>query len=232
MAPGKRILPYYVLSLAKVMSDQSKGKSLVSIMFRIFLALFLSLWATLVAAQNEYQARPGDTLRIEVLEDPGLNRAVTILPDGRFSFPFAGSLRAQGQTVGQIERSISNAISSSFASPPTVFVSIQPAFTEPSAPASAVSGNTIDVFFVGEVNNSGKVAVQRGTTLLQAIAISGGVSRFAAIKRIQLRRTDPQTRVQRVTILNYRALANGAVTNDIELRDGDVILVPERRLFE
>ena len=33
-------------------------------------------------------------------------------------------------------------------------------------------------------------------------------------------------------ILNYKALANGAVTADIELRDGDVILVPERRLFE
>ena len=46
-----------------------------------------------------------------------------------------------------------------------------------------------------------------------------------------LRRTGSDG-VQRVTILNYKALADGAVTNDIELRDGDVILVPERRLFE
>ncbi|MEP4037555.1 SLBB domain-containing protein, partial [Pseudophaeobacter sp.] len=85
--------------------------------------------------------------------------------------------------------------------------------------------------FVGEVNNSGIVQIKPGTTLLQAVAISGGVTRFAAIKRIQLRRTGTDG-VQRVTILNYKALANGAVTNDIALRDGDVILVPERRLFE
>ena len=76
------------------------------------------------------------------------------------------------------------------------------------------------------------MAVTPGTTLLQAVAISGGVSRFAAVKRIQLRRTNPSTGVQNVTILNYKALANGAVTTDIELKDGDVILVPERRLFE
>ena len=89
----------------------------------------------------------------------------------------------------------------------------------------------MDVYFVGEINNPGVVQVERGTTLLQAVAISGGVSRFAAIKRIQLRRTGADG-VQRVTILNYKALADGAVTTDIELKDGDVILVPTRRLFE
>ena len=59
------------------------------------------------------------------------------------------------------------------------------------------------------------------------VAISGGVSRFAAIKRIQLRRTGADG-VQRVTILNYKALADGAVTTDIELKDGDVIEVDLR----
>jgi polysaccharide export outer membrane protein len=109
-------------------------------------------------------------------------------------------------------------------------VGVQPLRDE-AATAEARQGPTIEVFFVGEVNRPGMVEVRQGTTLLQAVAISGGVSRFAAIKRIQLRRTGADG-VQRVTFLNYRALADGAVTTDIELRDGDVILVPERRLFE
>jgi polysaccharide export outer membrane protein len=167
---------------------------------------------------------------IEVLEDATLNRSVAVLPDGRFSFPFAGSVRAGGRTVSEIQTDLASAITSNFVAPPNVFVAVQPAEREPTA--TTALGDTIDVYFLGEVNNPGLVAVTPGTTLLQAVAIGGGVSRFAAVKRIQLRRTNPSTGVQNVTILNYKALANGAVTTDIELKDGDVILVPERRLFE
>ena len=193
--------------------------------------LILAFWAGLALAQGEYRVKNGDTLTIEVLEDSSLNRAVQVLPDGRFNFPFAGSIQAAGLNASQIENAITAAIQSNFANPPTVFVGVRP-FLEAPLPQQAITGPSIDVYFVGEVNNPGLVAVKPGTTLLQAVAISGGVSRFAAVKRIQLRRTDPTSGVQRVTILNYKALANGAVTTDIELKDGDVILVPERRLFE
>ena len=179
-------------------------------------------------AQGDYRIRAGDVLQIEVLEDPSLNRAVAVLPSGEISFPFAGSVRASGQSISQVQATLRNALSPNFASPPTVFIGVQPV-QDPNA--QALDGPTIDVYFVGEVNSPGRVQVEAGTTLLQAVAISGGVSRFAAVKRIQLRRTGADG-VQRVTFLNYRALADGAVTTDIELKDGDVILVPERRLFE
>ena len=197
----------------------------------IMVSLIAVLWATLALAQSEYKVQPGDTLTIEVLEDGSLNRAVQVLPDGRFNFPFAGSVQAAGRSAGEIENAVTLAIQSNFANPPTVFVGVRPREVLPQTALSGADGLGINVYFVGEVNNPGLIAVQPGTTLLQAVAISGGVSRFAAIKRIQLRRTDAQG-VQRVTFLNYKALADGAVTTDIELEDGDVILVPERRLFE
>ncbi len=72
-----------------------------------------------------------------------------------------------------------------------------------------------------------------GTTILQALSQSGGFTNFAATRRIQLRRTDRQTGRQSVVVINYKAIAAGAVvTNDFALADGDVIVVPERRLFE
>ncbi len=181
-------------------------------------------------AQGDYRIREGDVLQIEVLEDPSLDRAVVVLPNGQISFPFAGTIRAGGQTIGQVQAALRNALASNFASPPTVFVGVQPLRNE-QALLEAELGPLIDVYFVGEVNRPGLIQVKQGTSLLQAVAISGGVSRFAAIKRIQLRRTGADG-VQRVTFLNYKALADGAVTTDIELKDGDVILVPERRLFE
>lgn len=181
-------------------------------------------------AQSDYRIRPGDVLLIEVLEDPSLDRSVSVLPNGQISFPFAGSLNAGGRTISQVQATLQTALSSNFAAPPTVFVGVQPLRDE-DALADSRLGPTIEVYFVGEVNRPGMVEVRKGTTLLQAVAVSGGVSRFAAIKRIQLRRTGADG-VQRVTFLNYKALADGAVTTDIELKDGDVILVPERRLFE
>jgi polysaccharide export outer membrane protein len=199
---------------------------------QFFLVVALLIGAFAAQAQSDYKIRSGDVLQIEVLEDPSLNRSAAVLPNGQISFPFAGTLVAGGRTIGQVQADIRDAISPNFANPPTVFVGVQPRQDPAPVAGSGISGPSIDVYFVGEVNNPGMVEVKRGTTLLQAVAISGGVSRFAAVKRVQLRRTDSKTGVQTVTILNYKALSNGAVTTDIELKDGDVILVPERRLFE
>jgi polysaccharide biosynthesis/export protein len=92
---------------------------------------------------------------------------------------------------------------------------------------------TIDVYFIGEVANSGLVQVPRGTTVLQALALSGGFTRFAATKRIQLRRTDPASGQQNVFTIDYSAIERGAAgIGSSVLADGDVIIVPERRLFE
>ena len=197
----------------------------------ILSGLLFAVIGTLAAAQSEYRIQPGDSLQIEVLEDSSLNRAVVVLPDGRFNFPFAGSVQASGRTATQIQSAVAQGIGPNFATTPTVFVSVRPGVASLET-GQLSAGEAIEVFFLGEVNSPGVILVKRGTNLLQAMAIGGGVTRFAAVKRIQVRRTNPQTGVQNVITLNYQALANGTASNSIELRDGDVILVPERRLFE
>ena len=94
------------------------------------------------------------------------------------------------------------------------------------------TSRTIDIYFLGEVAAPGLKEVAPGTTFLQAIAQSGGFSKFAATKRIQLRSTDAAG-VPTVMSVNYKAISNGArISHDPRLWEGDVILVPERRLFE
>lgn len=201
-----------------------------------FLALIAACMATVAAAQQDYIVRPGDTLRIEVLEDTSLNRNVIVLPDGRFSFPFAGTVRAGGRSLGQIESAVSGAISSNFATKPNVFasiVSLRESKPRTARRAGVAAPATISVYFLGEVAKPGKKNVAPGTNLLQALAEGGGFSNFAATKRIQIRRTDPKTGQQTLHTINYRALTRGAaLRSNIVLQEGDVILVPERRLFE
>jgi polysaccharide export outer membrane protein len=202
-------------------------------LFKLFsLILAFVAMALPAAAQDGYKIRPGDKLAIEVVQDPSLNRTTLVLPDGRFSFPPAGTLSASGRTIGQVQGAVASAIQSNFSVPVDVFVSVEPAPVTPRA-TGPIAPTTMSVYFLGEIGSPGPKELPLETTLLQALSTSGGFTNFAATKRVQLRRTNPTTGLQSVFLVNYDALANGAeLRNDLPLQDGDVILVPERRLFE
>jgi len=183
------------------------------------------------ASAQSYQLQPGDILRIEVIEDPTLNRDVLISPDGRFSVPLAGSIRAAGRSVDQVQGLLTDALANNFASRPTVFVGLtrvgeQPFAEEEEAPELHA------IYVLGEVASPGRIDVEPGTDILQLFALIGGFTDFAALKRIQLRRLDAHG-TEEIYALNYEAIERGlSPYGRAELRDGDTFIVPTRRLFE
>lgn len=182
------------------------------------------------AAQDGYRIKPGDLLRVEVLEDANLNRNVLVLPDGNIALPMAGTLHAGGQTVSQVQAALTAKLGPSFAAEPNVFVGVD-RLAEP-RPVATGSGRAagvpaIVVYVMGEAAKPGKYDLVRGSTLLQALAATGGFSKFAATKRIQLRRGEA------VYNFDYKAMEQGKVgLSNTTLVDGDVIVIPQRRLFE
>jgi polysaccharide biosynthesis/export protein len=67
--------------------------------------------------------------------------------------------------------------------------------------------------------------------LMQAIALAGGLGPFAAKNRIQVRRRDAAG--EQIFAFNYRAYeACADIEGNVVLHAGDVIIVPERGLFE
>ena len=187
-------------------------------------------WAAAALGQGNYSIQPGDQLSIEVLEDPNLNRTVLVAPDGRVSFPLAGNVQAGGRTIPQVEAALRSALSDDFANPPNVFVAL---VGSPLGPEAIDQGDLITVYLLGEVNQPGPVEVEAGSTLLQTLSRSGGFTPFAATKRIQLRRTDAATGAQSLVEIDYRSISRGSrILAEPTMREGDVILVPERRLFE
>lgn len=198
-------------------------------MFRIVFGAVLALvFAGSAFAQGSYTIAPGDVLQIEVLEDPSLNRSALVLPDGQVSFPLAGTVQAGGRSIEQFRNSLASQLAPNFATEPTVFVSV----AQLSAGEAETPEDTIDVYAIGEFAQPGKFEIEPGTSLLQFLAASGGFTRFAATKRIQLRRQDRAGREQ-VYRFNYDALERGGRMNgQIILQPGDVVVAPERRLFE
>jgi polysaccharide biosynthesis/export protein len=192
----------------------------------LFAVLVSILTAPLALAQSaSYRIQEGDVLAITVLEDDTLDRQSLVLPDGRISVPLAGSVAARGMTLEAVERTIADKLASNFAVRPNVFVSV--------VNVAEDVDDTFPIYVLGQVGAPGLVEVEAGTTLLQAVALAGGVDRFAATKRIQLRRTDSKTGQEKLFLFNYNAVERGgSIQSMITLREGDVIIVPERRLFE
>ena len=189
------------------------------VLFAIFLVLICIGFAS---AQGSYRLQPGDSVEIWVGQDASLNRTLIVGPDGRISMPLAGHLQASGMTLQQLERSLKSRLQKNFTADLDLTIMIVTAVDED---AERI------VYLTGEISRPGPIVLNRPTTVLQAIAMAGGVGQFAAKKRIQIRRTINGEQV--LLPFNYRDVEKGRVLQgDIFLHDGDVIVVPERGLFE
>ena len=191
-------------------------------------SLLTLVFVTTAALAQDYRVKPGDILRVEVIEDSSLNRTVLVSPDGRIALPGAGAVRAAGRTIEQIQATLTAALAGNFTVTPNVFVGIeQLAPRDPVIPAPPEPDPVVAIFVVGEANNVGRIELEPGTTLLQAFAQFGGFTNFAATKRIQLRRG------AEIYTVSYDAILDGSSPNGgVLLAEGDVIIVPQRTLFE
>ena len=200
-------------------------------MIRIILGVLLAtIVSTGAFAQSSYQIRSGDSLQIEVLEDPGLNRSVLVLPDGSINFPLVGTIPAAGRSIDAVKADLAAALAGNFAAPPNVFVGIG-TLAAPRAVRAAGAARTISVYAMGEVTTPGKADVAPGTTVLQLLAQAGGFTRFAAQKRVQLRRTT-KGGAEQIYLFNYNGIGTSGIAGSTRLQAGDVIVVPQRKLFE
>lgn len=183
-----------------------------------------------LAQSGNYLIQTGDILSVEVLEDASLNRELLVLPDGKVTMPLAGSVIAAGRTVAQVKAALTSRLTANFSLDPNVYVSVRKlAARTPRAPEEPLRHT---VYVLGEVKKPGRMQVEPGTTVLQFFAQMGGFTNFAALRRIQLRRTTAQGREHLYT-LNYKAIESGQSPNGLtEIRDGDVFVVPQRKLFE
>lgn len=200
---------------------------------RACFALCLAVLAltTQVAAQGTYRIQPGDVLRVEVLEDESLNRELLVLPDGRISMPLAGNIKASGRTISQVQRAITTGLSNNFSLTPTVYVGVSRVVEPEEVPQVEEVTEMLGIYVLGETSRTGLIEVEPGTTVLQVFAQMGGFTNFAAKRRIQLRRKTETG--ERIYTLNYKHIERGKSAAGLAtVMDGDVFVVPQRRLFE
>ena len=87
------------------------------------------------------------------------------------------------------------------------------------------------IYVTGEVAKPGQYEIKTAVNVLQAIAMSGGLGPFAAERRIKIRRKTAGREI--LLHFDYAAFVSGKnLSSNIKLHAGDVVIVPERGLFE
>lgn len=85
------------------------------------------------------------------------------------------------------------------------------------------------VFYIrGEVNRPSAFVLERGMTVMRAVAVAGGLTQFANRKEVQLVRSHEGGALENIAV-NLKAIEDGK-TADVALLADDVIIVP-RRIF-
>jgi len=189
------------------------------------LIILLTLCVSASGAWAQATLKPGDTLSISVLQDPKLDRQVIVDSGGQIAFPLAGHIRAEGLSAQGLENILKSRLQKNYKDEA---LDVTVALANLTSPEDDLKPK---VFVTGEVLRPGPYVVRQRTTLMQAISLAGGLGPFAAKRRVQVRRQTASG--ETIFMFDYRAYEAGQdLEGNISLRAGDVILVPERGLFE
>lgn len=165
-------------------------------------------------AGDDYLIGPGDTLQIFVWQSPDLSGPVVVRPDGRISTPLVEDLVAVGKTPARLATDIEATLAEFIRSP------------EVSVIVSTALGSLSQVQVIGQVVRPSGVPFRAGLRVLDVLLEVGGLTEFAAPNRTRLIRTE-NSRERKIKIKLGDLLDDGDLTQNIELKPGDVIVVPQ-----
>lgn len=179
----------------------------------------LSLIAALVfapaaMAQNraEHVLGPNDSIDIKVFQEPELDTKVTISQDGKVSLPLIGEVSVAGQTISEASRLIAAKYKQGYLVNPNVTVAMG---------EYAKRRFTI----LGAVNKPGAFFFPPGenVSLLQAIGMAGGFSRYASPSKILIKRGDAGQPIK----LDAKKMTKNGEASTYMIKPGDIIEVGE-----
>jgi polysaccharide biosynthesis/export protein len=159
----------------------------------------------------EYQLGAGDKLRIEVYRDTQLSQSVQVRPDGKITLPLVGDLQAAGKTTAELDEDITR--------------ELKTYMNNPSVTVIVVEATAATAYIIGSVNHPGAVALQGPITVLQGLALAGGLTDWANRKGIRILRKNAAG-TQSIAF-NYNDAIKGSAAAATILRAGDTVVVPD-----
>lgn len=166
-----------------------------------------------VAVEDGFTIGPEDVLGVVVWREADVSGDVTVRPDGMITLPLIRDVKAAGLTPQQLADRVQTAL--------------REFITDASVTVVVRQMNSRRVFITGEVAKPGAYPLVSTMTVMQLIAVAGGLNEFAEGKSISVMRNEGgQTKT---FPFDYKNVANGKKPGqNIVLKPGDTVVVPER----
>jgi polysaccharide export outer membrane protein len=163
------------------------------------------------AVPPDYVIGPDDVLDVRFWKDQDMSGEVIVRPDGRISLPLLNDVAAAGLTPEQLR---------------TRLIDEARRYVEtPNATVIVKTINSRKVFITGMVEKPGPYPLTSRVTVVQLIAMAGGLREYAEAGKIVIMRSE-NGRVLPLRF-DYTKLAEGRnVSQNVELRPGDTVIVP------
>lgn len=159
-----------------------------------------------------------DLVQILVWRNPELSVTVPVRPDGRISVPLVGDVMVAGHTPDEVSAEIESKLATLVREPQVSVILTELRSHE----------YLSRIRVTGAVRQPISVPYRQGMTVLDAVLAAGGVTEFASADNTKLFRRDKADTLQTLPIKLDRLMKKGDLENNLPLRPGDIVTVPER----
>lgn len=164
--------------------------------------------------KQPYVVGVSDRLLLTVWKNPDLSGDHTVRPDGTITVPLLGDVVAEGKTTAELEKVITKKLAQ--------FIKDEGAVV--TVGVSEVNSYRFTVS--GEVTQRGVFRSKNYVTVVEAIMLAGGFTRFAKKDQISISRCCNEDGSRRRIPIDYNAIIGGNSVMNIVLLTGDEVYVP------
>jgi polysaccharide export outer membrane protein len=175
-------------------------------------ALAAQTTATFADRDQRYRLQAEDKIEVQYRYTPEYNAQAALQPDGCVSLPLVGDVKVAGLTLEQAAAAIKEKAGERLRDPEV----------------TVLLKEYVKPYFVvaGEVAHPGKFELHGQVSLIEALAVSGGMKDSAKRTQVILMRKSGND-VAEVHLLNVRKLMSASnIREDIAIHSGDTIVVP------
>lgn len=192
--------------------------------------LTLCAWAVMAAAcasqrpfdysrepdprREEYRVGPADVLRINVWREPELSVEARVRPDGTITLPLVGDVQAAGLPLSEIRNRIATGLAK-FVKPENLQVTV-----------ALVSAASYQFTVAGYVERSGSFSPSNYVTVLEAVTMAGGPSRFASPEKAFVIRGSASGAPRKIPVDIEKLRSGKNLEQNIVVLPGDILVLP------
>lgn len=167
-----------------------------------------------VSPDQLYKIGALDQLNIVVWRNPDLSATVTVRPDGHISLPLVENIVAAGRQPADLSREIETALAK-YIREPVVTVMVN----------NFQGVSTEQIRIVGEAAKPQSVPYRQNMTLLDVMIQVGGLTDFADGNGAVLVRGAESGKQYSIRLKDL--LKRGDISANVDVRPGDIIIVPQ-----